>query len=327
MDVPFGKAFIYRPQENSKYSCEMSYRLKRSLGRNEVLIRTFAAGLNPLDYKIPRIVPFWMVFKGLPVGQDVCGEVVAVGENVTELRRGDIVFGHGPGLCEYSITLCNKLSKVPIGISHSYIFGGLCAVSCTALQMLRRARCFDGRPKLIMVIGAAGGVGSLAIQIAKCKCESGTTIIGICSSGSREFVLSLGADRVIAYDAEDFSFQSCSEPNYFDAIIDCVSSPEDYNYVSHGMRFLKHKDGQYVASNTASRYQWLMAGFERFIGLRAFRTQYSLIMVNPNSDDLLEISSLVESGKILLHVDEYLDFIPEEIERGLEKLNERHVRG
>jgi NADPH:quinone reductase-like Zn-dependent oxidoreductase len=329
MTVPLGKALIYKVSGDENFTWDENYRIKRSIGKKEVLIKTMFGGLNPLDYKIPVIYPFWLVFKGKPVGQDVCGKVIAMGDGVTEFKEGDIVFGHGPCCCEYSIVPSEEIAKVPSQTDSLPIYGGLCAAGVTALQMLRAADCFTESvpPKRIMIIGASGGVGSCAVQIAKSECPPGTTIIGVCSTKSVEYIKSLGAHSVIDYTTPGFAFAACVPEKSLDAIIDTVTSPDDFNYVPEGMKLIKESTGRYIASNTVKSFDWVKAMVGNVSGARIFRGQYELIVVRPNTADLDHVASLVEGGKLLLNVDEDVPFEASAIKAGLKKLSGRHVRG
>lgn len=328
MYVPEGRALIYKSSNGENYSWSTSYRIKQSIGHNEVLIKTISGALNPLDYKIPVIYPFWLVFKGKPVGQDVCGKVLAVGSSVTAFKEGDIVFGHGPCCCEFSVAAAAELAIVPLTVRDPSVFGGLCAAGVTALQMLRKGGCFEGNsPKTIMIIGPSGGVGSCAVQIANSLCPIGTRIIGVCSARSAEYVKSIGVDTVVDYSVENFQFHACVPEKCLDAIIDCVSSPDDYNYVPEGMKLIRENTGRYIASNTVNALEWARCMLGTFSGFRLFRGQYELIMVQPNTKDLDQVASMVQEGKLALNVDATLPFTSEAIKEGLSRLSERHVRG
>ena len=192
----------------------------------------------------------------------MCGKVVAVGPSVKEFIPGDVVFGNGQGCAEYTITSADALAKVPDGGAQLQaealaVFGGLGVAAGTAYQMLELAGLFEGsEPKNIMVIGASGGVGSCAVQIAKAKCAPGSTVTAVCSGNSAEYVQSIGADSIIDYSKAGLVFASCV-PGSFDGIIDCVSSPDDYNYVPEGSKIVKPTSGHYVAAHSAKVLDWI----------------------------------------------------------------------
>jgi len=173
----------------------------------EVLIRVRAAGVD-------RGV--WHVMTGLPylgrlafglrrprvpvIGMDVAGVVEAVGEEVTALRQGDEVFGTCNGaFAEYAAVRENRCAPKPAGLTFEQA-AALPTSAVTALQAVRK----QGRVQAgqrVLVIGAGGGVGSYAVQIAK---ASGAHVTGVCSTGKVDLVRSLGADEVVDYTSTDF---------------------------------------------------------------------------------------------------------------------------
>jgi NADPH:quinone reductase-like Zn-dependent oxidoreductase len=322
-----GKALIYKSGEGSYYKWVPEFKLAEPK-KDEILVKVISAGLNPIDFKVPHMLPMWLAFKGQPVGKDICGEVVAVGPQVTDIKPGDKVFGNGAGCAEYSMTKPFAVAKVPEGASDVPLYGGLGVAVGTAYEMLELAGAFDGsEPKNVMVIGASGGVGSAAVQIAKAKCPAGTTVAGVCSSNSAEYVKSIGADTVIDYSQPNFVFGKCVPEKSLDVVIDCVSSPDDYNYKPEGMKLIKEKTGQYVAANSASSFDWIKLMFGSALGFRAFRGQYQLMFYQPTRARLEDMGRLVHENKIKVNVQEYVAFEEGAIRKALETLAGRRVRG
>jgi NADPH:quinone reductase-like Zn-dependent oxidoreductase len=326
--APVGKAFIYESGEGSCFKWKSDFFFKNP-GSTDVQVKVISAGLNPVDYKIPHMGFLWWSAKGKPVGKDLCGEVTAVGPAVTGFKVGDVVFGQGDGCCsEYAMTNPTAISKVPEGEKDVAVYGGLGVASGTAYQMLNLAGAFAGtEAKTVMIIGASGGVGSSAVQIAKAKCPSGSKVLAVCSSKSADYVKSIGADEIIDYSKEGFSFATCVSEKSLDAVIDCVSSPDDYNHKPEGMRFLKEKTGQYVAANSPSKLDWVMLLFGSAIGFKLFRGQYQLMFYTPKPQELKEIGDLVHQGKLKIHVDEYVKFEDSAIRKAFDTLAGRRVRG
>nr|WP_107906413.1 NADP-dependent oxidoreductase [Streptomyces chartreusis] len=172
---------------------------------NEVLVRVRAAGVNPTDWKHRENGGFL----GEPpfvLGWDVSGVVEAVGIGVAAFRPGDEVFGmlpypfgHGSH-AEYVIAPVRTLTHKPSVIGHTEA-GALPLVSLTAWQALTEHS--DVRPgKRVLIHAAAGGVGHVAVQIAKAR---GAYVIGTASAGKHEFLRGLGADEVIDYRETDFT--------------------------------------------------------------------------------------------------------------------------
>jgi NADPH:quinone reductase-like Zn-dependent oxidoreductase len=189
-------------------------------GENDVLIRVRAAGCGPDVWHIMAGEPY-MARLALGLrrpklrvrGWDVAGTVEAVGANVTEFRVGDDVMGTAEqgSFAELAVTPADRVAPKPSAIG----FEEAAAVpvsGVTALRAVRdEARVQPGQT--VLVIGAAGGVGSFAVQIAK---AFGATVTGVCSTSKIELVRSIGADDVIDYTREDFTDGS----RRWDAIVD-----------------------------------------------------------------------------------------------------------
>ncbi|WP_280722114.1 NADP-dependent oxidoreductase [Kitasatospora sp. MAA4] len=176
-----------------------------SPGPSEVLVRVRAAGMNPTDWKHKRAGG--LVGKlPLVLGWDVSGVVEAVGLGVTIHRVGDEVFGmlpypHGVGaFAEYVVAPARALARKPAGIDHVQA-GALPLAALTAWQALVDAA--DIQPgQRVLIHAAAGGVGHLAVQIAK---ERGAYVIGTASAPKHALLRELGADELIDYRTEDFT--------------------------------------------------------------------------------------------------------------------------
>jgi NADPH:quinone reductase-like Zn-dependent oxidoreductase len=177
---------------------------------NEVLVKVFAASANPADWHMIRGEPKFarLAFgltkpKNIIPGIDIAGKVEAVGINAKEFRPGDEVFGDcgwGGAFAEYVCVRENRLVLKPANISFeeaSTIF----VAGITALQALRYKRQIESGQK-VLIIGASGGVGTFAVQLAK---YFGTEVTGVCSERNLELVRSIGADKVIDYTKEHFT--------------------------------------------------------------------------------------------------------------------------
>ena len=172
-----------------------------------VLIRVHAASVNPLDWHLMRGEPSFMRMIGgkNPIGRipgaDVAGVVEQVGAKVTQFRPGGEVFGTCRGaLAEYARSSEKNLVTKPATVTWEQA-ASIAVAGCTALQGLRdHGRLQPGQS--VLVNGAAGGVGSFAVQLAKAL---GARVTGVCSTSNLELVRSLGADDVVDYTAEDFT--------------------------------------------------------------------------------------------------------------------------
>ncbi len=193
------------------------------VGDDDVLVRVHAAGVDP---------GVWHLMTGLPYavrlgfglrkprtrtrGADVAGSVVAVGKNVMQLKPGDAVFGTCNGsFAEYALSRESKLALKPDNVSFEQA-AAVPTSAVTALQALRDTGRLKAGQK-VLVIGASGGVGSFAIQLAK---AFGAQVTGVCSTRNVERVLSLGADDVIDYTREDLAGRARD----FDLIIDTAGN-------------------------------------------------------------------------------------------------------
>src|SRR5437899_11467183 len=187
---------------------------------DEVLIKVRAASVNPLDWRLmkgkPRILRlFFGLHKprlGRP-GVDAAGEVEAVGSNVPQFKPGDEVFGACRGaFAEYACTAESKLVMKPNNVTFEQA-ASVFVAGLTALQGLRdKGRIQPG--SRVLVNGAAGGVGTFAVQIAK---TFGADVTGVCSTRNIDLVRSIGADEVIDYTQNDFTTSN----QRYDLILDC----------------------------------------------------------------------------------------------------------
>jgi NADPH:quinone reductase-like Zn-dependent oxidoreductase len=193
-------------------------------GDNEVLLAVRAAGVDPGVWHLMTGMPYLLRVLGFGLrkpkvptrGRDVAGRVEAVGKNATRFKPGDEVFGTCEGsFAEYATAREDRLAHKPTSLT----FEQAAAVPIsgwTALQALRDA----GEVKAgqhVLVIGAAGGVGTFAVQLAK---AFGAEVTGVCSTTKTDLVRSIGADHVIDYTREDFA----KGPQRYDLILDIAGN-------------------------------------------------------------------------------------------------------
>src|SRR6267154_1857517 len=186
---------------------------------DEVLIKVRAASVNPVD-RLYRGRPYLVRIKiGLSkpkdtrLGRDVSGVVEAVGTNVRQFKPGDEVFGTCSGaLAEYACASESAFVMKPENVTFEQA-ASVPIAGLTALQGLRdKGQLRPGQK--VLINGAAGGVGTFAVQIAK---SFGADVTGVCSTRSVEMVRSIGADQVIDYTQQDFT----ESGNRYDLIFDC----------------------------------------------------------------------------------------------------------
>jgi NADPH:quinone reductase-like Zn-dependent oxidoreductase len=191
------------------------------VGENEVLVRVKAAGLDAGVWHLMTGRPYFMRLVGFgflrpkknPIpGREVAGIVEMVGAEVTRFRPGDEVMGVCDGaFAEYVATPSNWLVSKPANLSFEQ--AAVVAISgVSALQALRDKGTVEPKQK-VLIIGAGGGVGTFAVQIAK---AFGAEVTGVCSTSKVNLVRSIGADHVIDYTRTDFTLQA----ERYDLIID-----------------------------------------------------------------------------------------------------------
>lgn len=190
------------------------------VGDNEVLIEVVAAGLDRGVWHLMTGMPYLVRIAGYGIvkpknpvqGADVAGRVVAVGSSVERFAIGDDVMGIAQGsFAEYAVADKNKLAFKPTGASFEQAAASTIS-GITALQALTTVGRVEAGQH-VLVVGASGGVGSFAVQIAK---TLGATVTGMASGPKLDFVSSLGADHVVDYRETDIGELA----NQFDVIID-----------------------------------------------------------------------------------------------------------
>lgn len=197
---------------------------KPIVGDDDVLVRIRAASVNPYDWHFMRGEPIivrpqlggFRKPKATRLGVDMAGEVVAVGRNVREFRPGDEVFGVcEAALAEYATTRESSLAKKPASVTFEQA-GAVGIAAFTAIRALRDWGQIQPGQK-VLINGAAGGVGTFAVQLAKAW---GAEVTGVCSTRNVEMVRSIGADHVIDYTREDFT----SGRGRYDVLLDIIGN-------------------------------------------------------------------------------------------------------
>jgi NADPH:quinone reductase-like Zn-dependent oxidoreductase len=266
------------------------------VGEDEVLIQVRAAGCGPDVWHLMEGKPYLArmspdVYKGLkaPRGWDVAGRVETVGANVKDLRPGDEVMGFAKGsFAELASGPTNKLVRKPANISFEQA-AAVPVSGCTALQALRDHA--DVQPgQSVLVIGAAGGVGTLTVQIAK---AFGARVTGVCSGSKADLVRSIGADDVIDYTREDFT----DGRRTWDVIIDSAGRRP-----LHQLRHALTPKGTLVIVGGDGGGNWT-GGFFRGI-LRGpllslfTRQRLRAFVAKETREDLEALQLLIEEGKV-----------------------------
>jgi NADPH:quinone reductase-like Zn-dependent oxidoreductase len=264
-------------------------------GEDEVLIRVRAAGVEQGVWHLMTGLPYLTrAFFGLkapknPIrGREVAGRVEAVGRNVVGFRAGDEVFGTAEGtFAEY---VCAREARIALKpVSASFEQAAVVPISATtALQGLRDSgKLQPGQD--VLVIGAGGGVGSFAVQLAKAL---GAHVTGVCSTAKLELVRSLGADHVIDYKHDDFA----DGARQYDLILDTAGNRK----LSVLRRALKPR-GTLVIVGGEGGGRWT-GGFER--SLRASMLSLFVgqkltgLMATERQEDLRFLAQLIDAGSV-----------------------------
>jgi NADPH:quinone reductase-like Zn-dependent oxidoreductase len=281
---------------------------------NEVLVRVRAAAVNPLDWftvtgGMGR--PFFRLRKPrIRVrGVDVAGHVEAVGKDVKRLRPGDEVFGGCKGsFAEYASASESELALKPANLMFEQA-AAIPVAGLTALQAMRDVACVQPGQK-VLVNGAAGGVGTFAVQIARAL---GAEVTGVCSTPNVELVQSIGAQHVIDYTREDFT----RIQQRYDVILDNAGK----HPLSESRRVLT-TDGTLI-------YNSGTAGILPIIQLHVLkpfvRHKLRFFIARLNDADLDALRNLIESGKLTPVIDRTYPWA--EASKAVAQIATGHARG
>ncbi|MBI5824148.1 MAG: NAD(P)-dependent alcohol dehydrogenase [Chloroflexi bacterium] len=179
---------------------------KPAVTENGVLVRVYASSVNPAEWYsmagllIARASSGLFTPKDPRLGADFAGTVEAVGNQVTDFKPGDEVYGGRSGAFAEYVNVINAVTRKPANISFEQA-AAVPTAAITALQGLRDQGKIQAGQK-VLINGAAGGVGTFAVQIAK---AFGAEVTGVCSTKNVDLIRSLGADHVIDYTKEDFT--------------------------------------------------------------------------------------------------------------------------
>lgn len=296
---------------------------KPTVSDQGVLVKVHATSVNAGDRHLMRGTPFItrLIYGGLRkpkiqiLGFDVAGRVEAVGNNVTQFKPGDDVFGDlsecGFGaFAEYVCAAESALVLKPETIS----FEAAAAVPGAALTALQGLRdCGHIQPgQKVLINGASGGVGSFAVQIAK---AFGTEVTALCRTEKIDQVRSLGADHVIDYTQVDVTQSGVD----YDLILDAAAFHSVFDYFS-----ILKPGGTYVlvGGSTARFFQIMFFGS---LISRFSRRRVTALAVTPNQSDLLTLREMLRTGQISPLIDQTYPL--EDLPSAIRKLEQRQVTG
>ena len=294
---------------------------------DEVLLKVHAASVNPLDWRLmegtPRLV---RLFSGLGKpkklgrpGVDLAGEIGAVGSKVNQFKPGDKVFGSCTGaFAEYACTAASKLVKKPEDVTFEQA-ASLNVAGLTALQGLRdKGRIKPGSK--VLINGAAGGVGTFAVQLAR---SFGAHVTGVCSTRNVDLVRSIGADEVIDYTQQDFTKSDLTSKQRYDLILDCVG-----NHPFSKCRLVLSPDGRFVGVGAAHdvTVMDLLRSITKDLLLSVFGSQKAVMFIAKSSQaDLTLLAELIASGKLKPVIERRYPL--SEAREAVRHVEEGHARG
>jgi NADPH:quinone reductase-like Zn-dependent oxidoreductase len=288
---------------------------------NEVLIKVHAVSVNAYDWHLLRGEPFIArLYAGLRrpkntiLGEDIAGRVEVVGKNATQFKPGDEVFGDiaasgSGGFAEYVCSRERLLVLKPAAMTFEAA-AAMPMAAITALQGLRdKGRIRAGQR--VLINGASGGVGTFAVQIAKCF---GAKVTAVCSTRNLDMARSLGADQVIDYTQEDFTR---SGERY-----DLILAANGYHPLADYKRAL-NPGGIYVMTGGSNRqiFQALLLGPWMSIGGR----KLGGMTAKSSQKDLAFLKGLFEAGKVKPVIDRV--YALGEVAEAIRYLEEGHARG
>ncbi len=295
---------------------------KPEIGDDDMLVRVLAASAHIGDWHLMTGLPYLIrMVSGLRTpkarvrGSDVAGRVEAAGKDVTRFQPGDEVFGTCDGsFAEYAIVRQDKVAPKPANLTFEQA-ATVPTSGSTALQGLRDLGKVQPGQK-VLIIGAAGGVGSFAVQIAK---AFGAHVTGVCSTSKVDLVRSIGADEVIDYTVEDFA----ENGQRYDLILDVAGNRS----VSHLRRALAPR-GTLVIVGGEGGGRWF-GGIDRQLRASMLSPLVSqklgTFISKPNGEDLVVLRELSEAGKLTPVID--TTYPLSEVPEAIRHLEEGHARG
>jgi NADPH:quinone reductase-like Zn-dependent oxidoreductase len=290
---------------------------------DEVLVGVHAASVDRGTWHVMAGLPYPIRVAGFGLrrpkyrnpGRNLAGTVEAVGSSVTVFKPGDAVFGIGDAsFAEYARARPDKLAPKPAMLS----FDQAAAVPVSALTALQAVR-DHGRVQAgqkVLIVGASGGVGTFAVQIAK---TFGAEVTGVCSSAKVDAVRALGADHVVDYTSDDFA----DGEHRYDVILDIGGNRR----LAHLRRALNPR-GRLVIVGGETDGRWL-GGVDRqlralllspFVGQKL-----GTFIASENAEDLMALRELIDSGQLLPTIDR--SYPLKEVAAAIRYMLDGHARG
>jgi NADPH:quinone reductase-like Zn-dependent oxidoreductase len=308
----YGSADVLRLQEV----------IKPVVGLDDVLVRVRAAGLHIGDWHVMTGQPYLMRIIGFGFrapkarvrGIDAAGVVEAVGQNVTQFQAGDEVFGTCDGaFAEYALARADMLAPKPANLTFEQAAAVPTSAS-TALQALRNAGGIQSGQK-VLIVGASGGVGLFAVQIAK---SFRAEVTGVCSTAKVDMVRSSGADHVIDYTKEDFTRTG----KRYDLILD-VGGNRSLSQLRRAL--ILHGTLVLVGGEGGDRWIGIGRPIQALLVSPIVSQKLRPLSSKPNKADLQFLEELIEAGKVTPFIDRTYPL--SETADAMRQLEERRGRG
>lgn len=260
---------------------------------DQVLVKVYAVSVNSADCRLlsgpfPRLLGFGLLRPNNKImGADIAGIVEAVGKNVTKFKVGDELFGDIStafgGFAEFACARESALVKKPVNLTFEQA-AAVPMAAVTALQGLRKGGIQSGQQ--VAIVGASGGVGTFAVQIAQAL---GAHVTAIASSTKIQLLRSLGVERVIDYTREDFT--------QTDHRYDLILAVNGYRPLAAYRRALKPQ-GTYVMAGGKGKQLTEAIVFGPLVSRRGGQTVTSFV-ASPSADDLAFVAGLLEAGRVV----------------------------
>lgn len=343
------KAWVYYEQGPLTQTLQQTtLSIDTQLGPNEVIVEIKAVALNPVDIQsgnIPQWIANWILFAGINKakipGNDFSGIIYKIGSNVTKYKIGDEVFGlnfsiTGNGCLSQYIKLSETMPSMTHKPSHlSHIEAAavplIFLTAYTALHDWGGLINDDRNHEKVLILGASGGVGHIACQIARAMNKY---IVGICSTPNLEFVKQMGANEVIDYTENDIVTAS-KQYGPYDLILDCVGGTELIPYLQSDL--LKSNQSIYVTIVGDKTSREVMGGpasylFTPSMVVRSFKSmiglgpRYYSISLSATEENTNQMFSMLHNGTIKPIIDSVFAF-SNHVKEAYERLNTSRVKG
>ena len=290
---------------------------------NQVLIKVRAASLNFIDPGLMRgPIPLRLMTglrkpKKARFGNDLAGQVEAVGKNVTKFKPGDEVFGVGRlTLAEYACAPERGLVIKPANVTFEQA-GCVAWAGFTALQGLQTGKIAAGQK--VLINGASGGVGTFAVQIAK---AFGAEVTAVCNTGKVDLARSIGADHVIDYTKEDFTRSEQRYDLIFDNVCNHSRAERSRILTPNGICVLAGIGG---AGQHEGQLARIGGNIKAFLASRFSRQKFQMYGTTTKQEDLVVLRDLMAAGKVTPVIDRTYKL--SETAEAMRYFEEGHARG